>query len=87
MNLLFLVYIFFWCNFAGLVANADRPLCPKICNCYIWENLTRADCKGKFINSVDIGLGRYFKAIDLSNNSINDLQNKELLVRNILFAI
>lgn len=85
MNRLLLVYFFFWCDFAGHFAIAERPLCPKICNCYIWESLTRADCKGKLLISVDTGLGRQVKALDLSNNSINVIQNKELLVRNIFF--
>ncbi|XP_014206966.1 reticulon-4 receptor-like 2 isoform X2 [Copidosoma floridanum] len=55
-----------------------RADCPIFCVCSTWLRLNRASCTGKGLFSIHTGVSNYMQVLDLSNNSISQLEDKGL---------
>ncbi|XP_003426821.1 matrix-remodeling-associated protein 5 [Nasonia vitripennis] len=68
---------------AGIVGLA-QPLslqpgrCTSLCECGTWLGLPSAVCTGQRLYSIHTGAPSYIQALDLSNNSISKLDDREL---------
>lgn len=61
-------------------AQRGRDSCPSLCVCGTWLRLPRASCTGQRLYSVYTGVSSLVQALDLSNNSIAQLEDRQLSV-------
>ncbi|XP_058802811.1 leucine-rich repeat-containing protein 24-like [Phymastichus coffea] len=52
--------------------------CPSICTCSTWFAMPKASCTGQHLYSVYTGVSNIVQALDLSNNSIIKLEDRQL---------
>lgn len=74
-------------NFVVIISNisamqSNIVICPSsFCVCDTWLALQRISCVGRHLYSIHIGMpSSNIQALDLSNNSISVLNNRELMV-------
>ncbi|KAJ8679769.1 hypothetical protein QAD02_015556 [Eretmocerus hayati] len=63
---------------AAGVGGQGRHQCPLFCECDTWLELARASCTGRDLHSVRVGVPYVVQALDLSNNSVDKLEDKQL---------
>lgn len=54
--------------------------CPRMCECSTWRELPSASCSGQRLYSVDTTVSNEVMALDLSNNFVRSLEDKQLSV-------
>lgn len=54
--------------------------CPSFCVCDTWYELHRVSCIGRHLYNIHTGAPSDVQAMDVSNNSISELNNYELAV-------
>ena len=74
---------------AAICAGVEQPqplqlhrggYCSSLCVCSTWLRLPRASCTGQRLYSIHTGVLNVVQALDLSNNSIFELRDRELSV-------
>lgn len=63
-----------------LRGSGDQDDCPKICVCSTWLELPHASCTGQRLYSIDTRVSNEVMALDLSNNSVPNLEDRQLSV-------
>lgn len=66
--IVFLVFTLYW-------SIASAELCPKQCDCDLYNGLNRALCVDQNIVSIDVGVPSAVQVYSLNHNSISELDN------------
>lgn len=65
---------------ANGVSTRSAASCPSFCTCDTWYELHRVSCTGRHLYSIHTGAPSDVQAMDVSNNSISELNDRELAV-------